>query len=145
MLLIGIILMRKSEDFKIALTKPLAIMLVVMWSPIFIYAWNQLHVFIIAIFYFTLSLVILLFPVFLSVNGKGIIWGGFVKINWGEIKSVSYRKSFGVPYMAVSTNKRFRWWIPLNLRGKNTFRDAVVRYSPGNNPMYDFVINRCST
>jgi hypothetical protein len=78
-----------------------------------------------------LALVLRYYTVQLRPDGVklyGLWW-----LPWTDVRAVSYRRLFGLPYFRVR-RRGFSWWIPLYFIGDRDLGQALIHAAPSDNP-----------
>lgn len=110
-----------------------------LFAPALVLAWPHPSQLALALSFVAFTIAVLGLPVVLSVTGEGLVWSGFSKLPWSQIKSVRRVSLLGLPYLIVSRTRGFRWWLPLYVRGPVSFESAVAKLAPHENPLYAYV------
>jgi len=65
-----------------------------------------------------------------QVRSDGVKLYSLWWLPWGDVRTATYRKVFGLPYFYVRRHHGWGWWIPLYFVGDGHLREAIVSATP---------------
>ena len=106
---------------------------------VFFLAWPRYTAAFVAVAHIGLCVVIVVLLGTVSVNDRGLALYRVNHLAWSNIKAVTRRTVFGLPYLQVTKVRGFTsWWLPLYLRNVSNFYASVAARAPIGNPLRSY-------
>lgn len=69
------------------------------------------------------------------VTDSGLVLYQINRLDWPEVVAAETRSIFGLEYLVVTRQKGMKYWVPLYLKDRGKFAEAVVEAAPAGNPI----------